>query len=375
MGVRPSHDPAPLSARQARALLRGAARELAWGLRAADREHAGWLRRASAIPDPDLRRLAVDALVDKRPLVHGAALFWTLPDRRDPGLLRLLVAFQVLANHHDRAGEQVGTTEPADGSVPGSAMRTFGEVLDLARTPRSYRPTPAHRDGGYLAALVTACRDGCAGLPGYDAARPHLLVAADRARALDLEHVADPARRTAELEALADRVFGGAATVPVARPPLTWFELTAGSSSLLTAIATVATAARRDVTAAELAAVGEAYTVVATVSTMLDNYIDHAHDATIGHHNYLEYYGSLEHGVARVGELVGAAMEAVGALRDGERHRVIVAAMVAMYLTSDGARAQDRRWTGAIAERGGTLTALLLPVLAAWRTARREHGA
>ena len=180
--VAPPVDPAPLTLPQARALLGSASRELLWGLRAVRREHRSWMRRAVAIPDPRLRRQAVTALQDKRPLLDGAALFWTIPPRRDPHLLRLLVAFQILANYHDRAGEHAALTGEEAG--PGCSMATFAEVIDLARTPAGYRPTADHRDGGYLAALVTACRDGCARLPGYPAARPHLVEAARRCGSL-----------------------------------------------------------------------------------------------------------------------------------------------------------------------------------------------
>jgi tetraprenyl-beta-curcumene synthase len=359
-------DPAPLTPSQLGALLAGAARQLIWGLRAVRVEHRSWVRHAEAIADPGLRGDALAALADKRPLLDGAALFWTLPDRRNPDLLRLLVAFQVLANYHDRAGERVGGfVERAD---PAQTMRHFAESIDLSRAPRHYQPTDRHPDGGFLAELVGACRAGCRRLALYDAARPHLITAARQARSLELEHVADASLRPRMLRAFAKDAFDE-------RADLEWFELAAGSSSLLTAIVVLALAAAPDSTTADLATAADAYIVVATVSALLDNYVDYEDDRVSGSHNYLNYYGSFAAGIARLADLLRLTMRRVGRLRHGDRHRVIVAAMIAMYLTSDGARTKDPWHTATLADAGGRLTTTLLPVLAAWRKTSHERGA
>ena len=56
------------------------------------------------------------------------------------------------------------------------------------------------------------------------------------------------------------------------------------------------------------------------------------------------------------------------ALPDGARHAVIVACMIAMYLSKDSSRTpQMRARTRSLAAAGGSLPRLLLPVLRAWR--------
>jgi tetraprenyl-beta-curcumene synthase len=356
-------DPAPLTASQIRALAAAACRELLWGLRAVRREHQRWLARASSIPDPQLRRHAIAALHDKRPLLDGAALFWIIPDRRRIGLLRLLVAFQILANYHDHASERGGDCR----SDPASTMDHFTQVLDLRQTPTHYRPRRDHADGGYLNALVATCREECRRLPGYSIARPQLVLAAERARTLDLEHADAPGRQQG-LRTFATDALGSHAT-------LSWFELAAGASSLLTAIVSLALAARDDVSPADLADATEAYTLVATVSALLDNFVDYGDDVASGVHNYLSYYANADEAAGRLAELVALTMNAVGRLPNPGRHRVIVGAMVAMYLTSGAARTADQQHAARLVASGGTLTALLMPVLVGWRTTRREHGA
>lgn len=340
------------------------ARELFWGVRAVRREYQIWSRRAMAIPDAKLRRNAIAALQDKRPLLDGAALFWTIPTRRRPALLRLLVTFQILANYHDHAGERARGYPVED---PAGTMDGFITVLDLDQSAERYHPTRA-QDGGYLAALVADCRAGCRSLPGYCTARDHLIVAARNGRTLDLEHHHDDVRRPHLLRKFAFDEMGG-------HPSLSWFELTAGASSMLTAIAGLALATDESTTAADFSEANDAYMLAATLSALLDNYVDLAEDRSAGSHNYLTYYVDLDSAVLRIAELIANTLAAVGGLRHGERHRVIVAAMVAMYLTSDGARSHKSQYQAALSERAGSLTMLLTPALAAWRNVRGEHGA
>jgi tetraprenyl-beta-curcumene synthase len=359
-------DPAPLSLDQLRTLATSAARELGWGLRAVSAEFTGWRTRALAIPDPSIRHLALEALGDKRPLLDGAALFWILPDRRQPELLRLLVAFQTLANFHDHASERAGR---GGGAGPGSSMLAFLDVVDVDRPLASYGEGPKAADGGYLYRLAQTCRTGCATLPNYRKARELLLQQAHRARTLDLEHDPDPQRRAYRLKLLAGREFVG-------RTDAAWWELTAGASSLLTAIVLLGLAAEERTTEDDLSRAVDAYTWVASVSSLLDNYIDQFDDVACGDHNYFDYYPAPAAAVQRIGVLIDRALREVGALRNGERHLMIVASMTAMYLSSDSARSRRLRVSSrTLAAHGGALTRLLIPILRAWRIAYGQRGA
>ena len=71
-----------------------AGRELLWGLRSVRSELGAWRRYAQVIPDAPLREDALGSLARKRTHADGAALFSILPRRRDPRLLRLLVAYE-----------------------------------------------------------------------------------------------------------------------------------------------------------------------------------------------------------------------------------------------------------------------------------------
>lgn len=359
-------DSVPLSAAQLRAVGRAAGRELTWGLHAVTRELHAWRRRAAAIPDERLRADALHALGRKRGHADGAALFATLPCRRDAGLLRLLVAFEALVDFLDDVSER----HP----VHANGLRLHGALRDALDADRPlgdwYGEHPWRDDGGYLAALVAACRDGCRALPSYEPLRPLLARESRRLLVLGINHDADAAARDAALRAWAEEEHPHA-------HGLAWFELAAASSATLHVLALIALASADGADAQQAARLRDAYWPwVALATTMVDGYVDQADDRARGQHNYLAHYAAPAAAAERLAETIARALAAVRTLPDGERHAVIVAGMVAMYLSKAGARSPALRATTAeLVAAGGPLVRLLLPPLRAWRIAYRQRTA
>lgn len=356
-----------------------------WGLRAVARELRRWRARAASAPDGPLRADALQALATKRANLDGAALFWTLPRTRSPELLRLLVAFEALADYLDCASERcagAGAGESwakctgeqcascagkrcAGGVASGLQLhRALGEALEPgAPLSDHYRHHPWRGDGGYLRALLAACRGGCARLPAYTpAVRTRAVHAARLAQVLGLNHEPDPAARDAALAAWAGRHAR-------AWGELEWFESTAAASGWLTVLALLALAAAGEAGERRAQAVYAAYLPwISLAGTMLDSYADRAQDVGEGEHSYVAHYPRPLQDARRVGELVSAATWRARALPDGARHAVVVACMTAMYLSKESARAPPARAsTRRLAHAGGSLTVALLPVLRAWR--------
>lgn len=358
-------DPAPLSRHQALAVARATARELG-GLRAVRREVARWRRRAEAIPDPMLRDEALTSLRTKRSLVEGAARFWNIPSRADPALLRVLVAFEVMADFLDLRSE--ATIDQHQGTVS-AAIEAFVDAVDIER-PLSdyYRDRPGRDDGGYLRTLVSTCRAGCAVLPHYAEARPLLAHHAYLARSLDLQHAPDPVRRDRTLVRFATDEIG-------CSPGASWFEQTAGTSSALIVIVLLTVAADENATVDDLHAAATAYVRTASLGMLLDSYADQLDDALTGQFSLIAYYPDQQAAVARIGVLIDQALREVRALRHGERHVLLVSMMVALFLSHDGAR--DERLlagTRALVRSGGSLTRLLVPILRVWRIGYRQRS-
>lgn len=317
-----------------------------------------------SIPDPGMRRHALEALRDKRPLLDGAALFWILPTKRHDDLVRLLVAFQILANYHDHAGERAaGRT----GIVAGS-IRPLRTLMDLEAPWTGYFGDDAPADGGYLDALAQTCRDLSGRLPLYPLVRATLIEQAERARVMDIEHAA-----TADC---ADRLRCFALTRLAVPEDQRWWEAAAGAASLMTALVALALAADEQASADEVERAVRAYYWVGALGSLLDNYIDQDDDLRTGAHNYMNYYRDRDAARERLGALIERTHREVGSLARGERHLVIISSMTAMYLTADSARSTLLcPTTKRLLARGGGLTRLLAPMLAAWRTVYSERDA
>ena len=358
-----ARDASPLTRAQIRHLAATAARELAWAAGAARREAAGWRRRALAIPDPTLRAGALHSLDHKAGFVHGAALFATLPRRRSRPLVRALVAYELIIDYLDEVHERHPTV--ANGL---RLHRALADAVSLEQPGCGYyRHHPTGDDGGFLLALVDACRDGCAQLPAFDRVEQAVAAAARRSAVLGLNHADDPLARDRLLQEWAARERPSSA--------LAWFESSAAASASLSVLALLAAAADPP-DGRGLAQVEAAYDPWPLLTaTMLDSYADLAADEASGAHSYLLHYDSHAAAVARLHECVSTSMRLARALPDGGRHAVVVGCMIALFLSSDGANSPDlRETTRALARSGGSLVRLLVPILRIWRRVHRQSS-
>jgi tetraprenyl-beta-curcumene synthase len=353
--------------RTAFALARAVSRELTWGLRGAAHEVERWRALADAIPDPALRVDALEAIDHKRANIDGAVLFSTIAQRRSTDLLRALVAFEILADYLDCTSERGAFVGVHNGE---RLHRALIDALDVGGPVADYYWFhPWHDDGGFAAALVETCRRSCARLPSYEAARPFSVKAATLAQVLALNHDEDPLRRDELLRSWA------AANFPD-DDALTWFEHTGAASAWLTVLALLALAADQGQSSHHARAVFDAYLPwISLAGTLLDSYGDQEADVENDAHQYVGHYGDPEAMTRRIGEVVGCAVCAASELRHGARHRVLVSAMAAMYLTKDSVWAPAwRRRTRALIRASGPLTRLLIPALRTWRVVNKQQA-
>ncbi len=341
-------------------LARVTTRELLQGLPAVAREVSAWRTLAFAIPDARIRQDALSALARKRGHTDGAALFWTLPASRSPSLLRLLVAYEIMWDFLDSVNERGAAAGQRNGRQLHLALV---EALDPS-LPISdyYRYHPWREDGGYLRALVDVCRESCGRLPSYERIRPLVVLEAKRAQVLAINHDLDPACRDATLRAWAAEEFPGGHEA-------SWFELTGAASASLTVHVLLALGAEAPSAELDLARTQNAYFPwISAATTMLDSYVDQLEDAANGDHSYIAHYQSPELVVQRIGQLLQRSFREARALENAEHHLLIVACMVAMYLSKDSARSHPlHAETKRLASAGGSLTRFLLPILRLWR--------
>ena len=326
------------------------------------REIDAWRLRAASIPDPRIREDALASLACKRTHLDGAALFWILPRRRNVHLLRLLVAYEIALEFLDDMNERAAYAGQANGRQLHLAL---AEALD-PEAPISdyYRLHPWRDDGGYLRALVEACREYCAYLPSYARVRAQAIREARRAQVLALNHDPDPDCREIALREWTAREFPGGGEA-------NWFEMSGAATASLTVHLLLAMAAEPAFRKSDLDSAHAVYFPWCSLATtMLDSYVDQFDDAASGDHSYIAHYASREIAVQRLCAIVDRTAREARGLRNGHRHAVIVACMVAVYLSRESAHTSEMRAsTRMLVAAGGSLTRLLLPILRAWRIA------
>jgi tetraprenyl-beta-curcumene synthase len=351
-----------LSLRQLGALARAATLELIWGLPAVAHEVSAWRARALQIPDPAIREDALSALARKRASTDGAALFWTIPHTRSRQLLRVLVTYEILLDFLDSVSERGAQAGPANGRQLHLAL---AEALDPNRQISDYyRYNSWREDGGYLRALVEACRASCAQLPSYEHVRKALLEEATRAQVLGINHELDPTLRDTALRDWAVREG-------CEKFDISWFELAGAASASLTVHALLALAAEPSCTELDIERTRVAYYPwISVTTTMLDSYVDQGEDVANGDHSYIAHYPNVQFATQRIRQLIQLSLLQARALPNSERHVLIVACMIAMYLSKDSARTQaTRATTASLLAAAGHITKALLPILRLWRIA------
>ncbi|HEX5146615.1 MAG TPA: DUF2600 family protein, partial [Conexibacter sp.] len=227
-------------------------------------------------------------------------------------------------------------------------------------------------DGGYLAALVHACREGCERLPAYAPVRAAALREARRNEVQGINH-APAGEREPHLRRWAATTRRDPATADAR-----WFELAAAGSSSLAVLALIAAAADPDTTERSAEAVRTAYFPwIEALSTLLDSVADREHDRVTGELSFVGQYPSPAVAVARLEEVTARAVAGARGLPRGERHLVLVAGMIAMHVSEAGAWLPSALpLTRAVLRAADTLAMpLLLMLLRAWRRVRAASAA
>jgi tetraprenyl-beta-curcumene synthase len=348
------------SYRQGLALGSAIVRELVWGLWGVLQEVERWKALAAVIPDLTIRKDALAALEHKRPNTDGAALLWTVPGRRCRRLLRLLVAYEIMGDFLDSTVERGAHVGVLNGRQLHLALV---DAIDIRRsTSDYYLYHPWQDDGGYLLRLVEFCRYGCTLLPSYPVVRPLLIRAARLAQVQGLNHELDVNLRDLILREWAGREGN-------ADSGLDWYETAGAASAWLTVLALMTVATE---TAPKMSQADEVFLAyfpwIALTATFLDSYDDLIEDRENNTSSYFTHYESFDFVVSRIDELVRRASHEALTLHNGERHAVIVASMIALYLSKESVRGPEMlSTTRRLLHAGGPLAMLLAPVLRTWR--------
>ncbi|HEX3691750.1 MAG TPA: DUF2600 family protein [Solirubrobacteraceae bacterium] len=280
---------------------------------------------AMRIPDPALRRLALQGLEQKGANLEGAAAFAILaPRERRAHVVRGLVACQALCDYLDILCEQPSADPIATGYELHENLR---DALSPTGSGRGERLRATRADGSYLDLLVHTISDALASLPSRVTVAGALARAVRRTIAYqafshgDAEGSRLPFERWATRRSLA---LDGA---------LRWWEAAAGAGSTIGLHVLIGVAAEPRLSAVELDAIeGTYYPLVGALHSLLDSLIDRGEDQAMGVTGLIDRYESPAQAGERMGEIAREAISRTAQLPHGRRHTLILTAMTCFYL-------------------------------------------
>jgi hypothetical protein len=294
-----------------------------------------WGERASAIPDPALRTLALDKLREEHFNAQVAATLATIAPRQHRArVVEAIVALEVIYDYLD------GLTERTAAEPLRSGERLYGALTDAlasqSASPDYYEYLPHCDDGGYLYALSSSVRAALALLPGTAASAEVGMRSAMRCAQAQVRVHAAPQVGVTQLDDWSRREASGSA--------LGWREYLAGAvASVLGVHALIAAGAHRDLTEDQAAATDAAYLSISALSTMLDSVIDYERDLTEGEPWYLSRYEDRSELADRLAEVAELAVGQVRALPHGAHHLMTLVGVVAYYTSAPEARGPSVR--------------------------------
>lgn len=323
-------------------------------------------RLARGIPDPVLRRLALEALHSKQGNLEGAAAFATLVSRnRRPVVITALVACQAICDYLDLLCEQPNLDPVANGY-------RLHEALIVATTPGKshsdyYRHHERGDDGGYLMTLVESVRGALAQLPLLTLMAAPMSRAAARIAAYQAFNHGD---NTGSYESFEQ--WASAETQPATG--LRWWETGAGAGSTLSLLVLIASAADPSLSGSNIPAIENAYFPwIGSLHSLLDSLVDHDEDLATGERGLIDCYPSPADAAARMRQITLEALGRAVALPEGRRHALILAAMTSFYICElhSSASPHAQLVAPSVLDAIGGLAAPTMAVLGARRSLRR----
>ncbi len=322
-----------------------------------------WERRAQAIPDRQLRALALSKLRSEGFNAEAGAMLATLaPRARRKHVVKAIVALELLFDLLD------GLTELSLPEPLRDGERLFAVFTDALAPYPNGGVAGGSGDGGYMCELSVAAGEAFARLPAAATVSHAAHASAVRAAQAQVHMHAVPRLGVDQLEMWA--------RARAHETELGWRELLCGSASSVLAVhALIAVAADPSTTVERATRIDDAYLSICELLTLLDGLVDRDEDA---HSDRLGYLGLYQDQALLTRVLADAVARADGKTRelpDAAHHLMILNGVVAYYASAPGARSAFAR--PIIAELSRALAPLIWPTLAgmrAWRLARRAGG-
>lgn len=288
-------------------------------------ELKNYMSMAERIPDPLLRRQAVESIKKKKFHCQGGSIYSLYPGVPQKDMVRFIVAYQTISDYLDNLCDRAKVEDEeafkklhlamTDALLPGEIFSDYYECY------------PYKDDGGYLKLLVSKCKAFISDLPSYAIIREKILFLARLYSELQTyKHLVPEVREC--------RVTGWFENYLGYFPEINGWEFAAAAGSTLGIFMLVAAATNPGLDGAEAWDIFHSYFPwICGLHILLDYYIDLDEDENSGDLNFVSYYPDLANCLERLKTFYRNSQEEAAKLRYPFFHSTVVDGLMAMYLS------------------------------------------
>jgi tetraprenyl-beta-curcumene synthase len=314
-------------------------------LPAVHQELAYWKKRASEIPNPELRRQAQASIEHKTFHCEGGAILALMAAKQYKQAVKFIVAYQTISDYLDNLCDRSTSLDPADFSALHESM---ADALTLDPEAKNYyRLRTDQDDGHYLVDLAETCRSVLSELVHYDLIKDYLWELCRYYCDLQIHKHVAPKERVPRLQKWFQTC---------GQSDMEWYEFSACSGSTLGIFCLISYAMRKDFCKEDAVHIRKGYfPYIQGLHILLDYLIDQEEDRIGGDLNFCFYYENEEKLFKRLKHFVLEADRHTELLPHKNFHRLINRGLLGIYLSDEKVRKQKnvRRLAREVIKTGG----------------------
>lgn len=292
-----------------------------------------WRVKAEEIPDPELRKQAIDSMTSKQFHCQGGAVYAVANLAERHVLIPLIVAFQTISDYLDNLCDRSTSQSEQDFRLLHQSM--LDAINPKASVKNYYAKREETEDGGYLQQLVRTCQSCILLLPSFGVVYPYIKQLVSLYCDLQVyKHLSKDIRESKLRSWWEDHHH--------LAPKLKWNEFAAATGSTLGVFMLFQAASKAELKVEEALNIRNRYFPdICALHILLDYFIDQEEDRIGGDLNFCHYYESPEMVVHRLETVVEYALKASQLLEQPKFHRMVVEGLLALYLSDPKVKQQQ----------------------------------
>lgn len=309
-----------------------------------------WKKRASQIPNPELRKQALASIESKTFHCEGGAILALMANEHYRKAVKFIVAYQTISDYLDNLCDRSTSLDPADFAALHESMADALSPVGVEKN--YYHLRDDQDDGNYLNDLAATCRSVVGELAHYDYIKNYLVELNKYYCDLQIHKHVIADERVGRLQNWFEEYR-------TQLPEMEWYEFSACSGSTLGIFSLISYAMRSDFQKEDAAKIRNGYfPYIQGLHILLDYFIDQEEDRVGGDLNFCFYYQDQEMLFKRLKHFMIEADRHTEKLPHKEFHQLINRGLLGVYLSDQKVQRQKnvRKLAKEIIKTGGKVS-------------------